>query len=82
MTDYRKVMDPSTLDTLMFLRSNSDLWMRDPEIWIDDTMKAAAEAASARRLQQKNAVANTPASILTPISSAGDDFCDDDTYIF
>ncbi len=56
--------------------------MHDAEIWIDDTMKEAAQAASARRLQQKNAVANTPVSILTPISSAGDDFCDDDTYNF
>ena len=83
MTDYRKVMDPSTLDTLMFLRSNYDLWMRDAEIWIDDTMKEAAEAARARRLQQKSAAANTPTSLLTPNSSAaGDDFCDDDTYTF
>lgn len=82
MTDYRKVMDPSMLDTLMFLGSNSDLWMRDAEVWIDDAMKVAAEAASARRLQQKNTVANTPTSILTPISSAGGDFCDDDTYTF
>jgi hypothetical protein len=29
MTDYRRVMDPSTLDTLMVMRSNSDLWLRD-----------------------------------------------------
>lgn len=62
MSDYRKVVDPSTLDTLMFLRSYSDLWMRAAEIWIDNTMKEAAGADSAQRLQHKKAAANTPAT--------------------
>ena len=77
MTDYRRLMDPSTLDTLMFMRSNSDLWLRDAEIWIDRSMKEAAETARLRRLQLKIG-GHTPISSLSTNSSIDD--VDDDTY--
>ena len=70
-------MDPSTLDTLMVMRSNSDLWLWDAEIWIEAAMREAADATRARRLQQKNS------SLLTPISMLStDDGEEDDTYTF
>lgn len=64
MTPQRRSMDPSTLDGLMFLRYNSDMWKDIDVEYILRDLKAVADAALvARRSAASNSSPFSPISL-------------------
>ena len=64
MTPQRRSMDPSTLDGLMFLRYNSDMWKDIDVEYILRDLKAVADAAlAARRSAASNSSPFSPISL-------------------